>query len=62
MRSLHVPPKTLTTEDYYKGIIAEQTKQLYEAYQKITELQEEIKRIQNGQNRIRRSSNRLRAR
>jgi len=50
MRAPDTPPKPLSIVEHYKGIIAEQTKQLYEAYKKIAELQEEIKRMQNGQN------------
>lgn len=50
MRALDTPPKPLSIEEHYQGIIAEQTRQLYEAYEKIAELQQEIKRIQNGQN------------
>jgi hypothetical protein len=50
MRALDTPPKPLSMEEYYKGIIAEQTKQLYEAYKRIAELQKQIKRMQDGQN------------
>ena len=48
MRALDTSPKPLSMEEHYKGVIAEQTKQLYEAYRKIAELQEQIKRMQNG--------------